>query len=579
MSGETHMKIKRIISVLLCAVVMLTITPCVSLTANAGTSRTESQVRAILDSIITNEFKPGSYFTKNGKKCSHGSLSSCNNCSLSGVLAREDVKSAVKNSGTNSKNFYSACYTCQAFASYCYTRCFNVPAMGTANGIKASSNYTTIGNVTDQKTASIKNLLMKAKAGDLIFIDDSGFRHWFVVYSVSDSGITILDNNGNAPSGGKSIGTVRKTTLAFSNSAFAKRDNIKLRRSKFLSTSGGTEPTVPVTPPAQTNVVTKWTLSVSGISETSATVRADITCTPSRLSKVGLELGTSAGNMKSVASWKVGSILTFCSVKCDGSEGPKLSPGTTYYYRFYVLRTDGKYEYSTTGNFTTKSTACTNHTYGGGTVTVNPTCTAAGTIVYKCTKCGASKTEAVKAKGHTAVALPGKAATCTATGLSEGSKCSVCNEMLTAQTEIPKLPHSYTAQTKPASCTENGYIRYTCSCGASYDETISAKGHQAGSWTTVRQPQPGVPGLEEIRCTVCRALIGTRETAPLSSFLPGDVDRDGKLTATDARLVLRIAVGLERADSETFRIADFNGDGKVTADDARSVLRKAVGLS
>jgi hypothetical protein len=524
-------------------VVMLTIAPGASLSANAGTYRTESQVRAILDYIITNEFKTGSYFTKNGKKCSHGSLSSCNNCSLSGVLTRDNVKAAVKNAGINSKNFYSACYTCQAFASYCYTRCFNVPAMGTANGIKASSNYTTIGNVTDKKTASIKNLLLKAKAGDLIFIDDSGFRHWFVVYSVSDAGITILDNNGNAPSGGKSIGTVRKTTLAFSDSAFAKRENIKLRRSKFLSTSGGTEPTVPVTPPAPVNAVTKWTLSVSGITETSATVRADIKCTPSKLSKIGLELGTSSGNMKSVVSWKVGSVLTYCTVKCDGSEGPKLSPGTTYYYRFYVQRTDGKYEYSTTGNFTTKSAVCTNHTYGNGTVTANPTCTADGTVVYKCTKCGVSKTEAVKAKGHTAQVLPGKAATCTAAGFTEGSKCSVCNIVIKAQTTIP------------------------------------AKGHTAGIWTVVKQPQAGVPGLEEIRCSVCRTLMGTREIAPLPSFLPGDADRNGKITAADARLVLRISVGLERADTETFRIADFNGDGKVTADDARSVLRRAVGLS
>ena len=571
------MKIKRIISVLLCAVVMLTITPCASLTANAGTSRTEAQVRAVLDSIITNEFKPGSYFTKNGKKCTHGSLSSCNNCSLSGVLAREDVKTAVKNSGTSSKNFYSACYTCQAFASYCYTRCFNVPAMGTANGIKASSNYTTVGNVTDKKTASVKTLLLKAKAGDLIFIDDNSFRHWYVVYSVSSSGVTIIDNNGNAPSGGKSIGTVRKATLEFSK--FSNRASVKLRRSNFLSVSGDSEPVAPpVTPPAPVNAVSKWTLSVSGITETSATVRADIKCTPSKLSKIGLELGTSSGNMKSVVNWKVGNVLTYCTVKCDGSEGPKLSPGTTYYYRFYVLRTDGKYEYSTTGNFTTKSSVCTNHTYNSGTVTVNPTCTAPGTVLYKCTKCSASKTGSVPALGHNVMFLFGIPATCSVSGLTDGAKCSVCNVILTAQKEIPKLPHSYTAETRPATCTENGYIRYTCKCGASYDEPISAKGHTAGAWTVVRQPQAGVSGLEEIRCTVCRALLGTRETAPLPSFLPGDVDKDSKLTATDARLILRIAVALDRADGEIYRIADFNGDGKVTADDARSVLRRAVGL-
>jgi hypothetical protein len=335
----------------------------------------------------------------------------------------------------------------------------------------------------------------------------------------------------------------------------------------FTAKAGGGSSGTPTTPTV-TNAVSKWTLSVSGITTNSATVRADVNCTPSKLSKIGLELGTSSGNMKSVVNWKVGNVLTYCTVKCDGSEGPKLSPGTTYYYRFYVLRTDGKYEYSTTGNFTTKSSTCTNHTYNSGTVTVNPTCTAPGTVLYKCTKCSASKTGSVPALGHNVMLLFGRPASCSASGLTDGAKCSVCNVILTAQTEIPKLPHCYTAETMPATCRENGYVRYTCSCGASYDEPISAKGHTAGAWTVVRQPQAGVPGLEEIRCTVCRALLGTRETAPLPSFLPGDVDKDGKLTATDARLILRIAVALDRADGEIYRIADFNGDGKVTADDA-----------
>ena len=571
-----HMKIKRIISVLLCFVVLSAIIPGISLTANAGTYRTESQVRTVLDSIINNEFKSGSYFTKNNQKCSeHGSMGACNNCSLSGVLSRSDIKTAVTNAGISTKNFYSACYTCQAFASYCYTRCFNVPAMGTANGIKASSNYTTVGNVTDKKTQSVKNLLLKAKAGDLIFIEDGNFKHWYVVYSVSSSGVTILDNNGNAPNS-KSIGTVRKATLAFS--AFSNRASVKLRRSKFLSTSDTPATTTPTTPttPAPSNAVTKWTISVSGITETSATVRADVQCTPAKLSKIGLEMGTTASNMKSVASWKVGSVLTYCSVKCDGSEAPKLSSGTTYYYRFYVVRTDGKYEYSSTGNFTTKSAVCTNHTYDSGTITAKATCTASGTVVYKCTKCSATKTDTVKATGHTAQTVAGRAATCTVTGLTDGTKCSVCNAVIKEQTVIPVTAHNYTSQKKEATCTENGYIHYTCKCGAAYDEVITAKGHKPGSWTVVKQPQAGASGLEEVRCTVCSAVLDSREIVP--SYITGDVDRDGKITAGDARIVLRISVKLEYADAATAVLADFNKDGAITADDARSVLRKSVGL-
>lgn len=56
----------------------------------------------------------------------------------------------------------------------------------------------------------------------------------------------------------------------------------------------------------------------------------------------------------------------------------------------------------------------------------------------------------------------------------------------------------------------------------------------------------------------------------------GDVDYDGKITAGDARLVLRAAVGLEELAKYS---ADVDGDGKITASDARIVLRKSVGLA
>lgn len=57
----------------------------------------------------------------------------------------------------------------------------------------------------------------------------------------------------------------------------------------------------------------------------------------------------------------------------------------------------------------------------------------------------------------------------------------------------------------------------------------------------------------------------------------GDMDADGKHTAADARIVLRIAVGLESAAAYV-NSADIDGDGKATAADARIVLRIAVGL-
>lgn len=59
---------------------------------------------------------------------------------------------------------------------------------------------------------------------------------------------------------------------------------------------------------------------------------------------------------------------------------------------------------------------------------------------------------------------------------------------------------------------------------------------------------------------------------------PGDINGDGKISASDARRVLRLSVGLEYLTYERSIRSDMNFDGKITAGDARTVLRKSVGL-
>lgn len=58
----------------------------------------------------------------------------------------------------------------------------------------------------------------------------------------------------------------------------------------------------------------------------------------------------------------------------------------------------------------------------------------------------------------------------------------------------------------------------------------------------------------------------------------GDVDGDGRITAADARLILRRAARLITFTPEQDWLADVNGDGVVTAADARLVLRVAAKL-
>ena len=63
------------------------------------------------------------------------------------------------------------------------------------------------------------------------------------------------------------------------------------------------------------------------------------------------------------------------------------------------------------------------------------------------------------------------------------------------------------------------------------------------------------------------------------SFIKGDVNGDGDITAADARIILREAAGLENLQGQNLSNADADGDGKVTAADARTVLRESAGLT
>ena len=80
---------------------------------------------------------------------------------------------------------------------------------------------------------------------------------------------------------------------------------------------------------------------------------------------------------------------------------------------------------------------------------MKPTCEASGFAAhYKCSACNklfdadkAEKTEAeltIAATGHTPVKDEAKAPTLFKTGLTEGSHCSVCEKVLTAQQMVAK---------------------------------------------------------------------------------------------------------------------------------------------
>lgn len=58
----------------------------------------------------------------------------------------------------------------------------------------------------------------------------------------------------------------------------------------------------------------------------------------------------------------------------------------------------------------------------------------------------------------------------------------------------------------------------------------------------------------------------------------GDVNDDGKISAADARIVLRATVGLEELEAHILERVDYRNTNIISADNARTTLRLSVGL-
>lgn len=69
----------------------------------------------------------------------------------------------------------------------------------------------------------------------------------------------------------------------------------------------------------------------------------------------------------------------------------------------------------------------------------------------------------------------------------------------------------------------------------------------------------------------------TEPTPPEQPILRGDVDGNGAVNTTDARLVLQAAVGKGELTDRAAEAADVDGDGAVNTTDARLILQYAVG--
>ena len=91
---------------------------------------------------------------------------------------------------------------------------------------------------------------------------------------------------------------------------------------------------------------------------------------------------------------------------------------------------------------------------------VEATCQADGYKTLTCS-CGDTKTETLQKLAHTEETMQAVPATCFSTGLTEGKRCSVCEEILVAQTQTTQLEHDFTKQDTAAT-----YVATAATCQA-----------------------------------------------------------------------------------------------------------------
>lgn len=190
------------------------------------------------------------------------------------------------------------------------------------------------------------------------------------------------------------------------------------------------------------------------------------------------------------------------------------------------------------------------------------TCASTGNIEhYHCTDCGklfndSNGTQELTAADvtigklpHTPVTIPAVPATCEQSGMTEGSKCSVCQEVITAQTTIPALNHDWQPAVceTPETCTRchvtrggalghdysvslNNAIPATCTAGGKQTDikcsrcddiqvgaTIGALGHDWGRYTVTTPATETNEGVETRTCTRNNAHTQARAIPKLPS--------------------------------------------------------------
>lgn len=154
----------------------------------------------------------------------------------------------------------------------------------------------------------------------------------------------------------------------------------------------------------------------------------------------------------------------------------------------------------------TEPVKATGHDWQINKILSAATCTSNGIARYICKTCGYGENHTITATGHKPEIRNKKEATCSSTGYTGDTYCSVCNKKLSSGETIAKKEHTWVKQDNiPATCEKGGMEVGKCSvCGETKETQISDPlGHDYGEWKVTKEPTCTKYGTKKRICKRC----------------------------------------------------------------------------